>query len=99
MEFETILFDVSEHIATITLNRPERLNAFNQKMAMELKSAWEEVKRDQNIRCVILTGVGEKSLCTGVDINGFLEDGDFQLSKDVAEKPDFLTLTAIQNHC
>jgi E-phenylitaconyl-CoA hydratase len=99
MEFETILFEVSEHIATITLNRPERLNAFNQKMAIELKSAWEEVKRDQNIRCVILTGAGEKSLCTGVDINGFLEDGDFQLSKEPSEKPDFLTLTAIQNHC
>ena len=65
---------------------------------MELESAWEEVKRDQTIRCVILTGVGEKSLCTGVDINGFLEDGDFQLSKDVGEKPDFLTLTAIQRH-
>jgi E-phenylitaconyl-CoA hydratase len=99
MEFETIRFEVYEHIATITLNRPERLNAFNQKMAIELKSAWEDAKRNQTVRCVILTGVGEKSLCTGVDINGFLEDGDFQLSKEPNEKPDFLTLTAIQNGC
>jgi len=99
MEFETIIYEVSEHIATITLNRPQRLNAFNKKMADELKLAWETVKRDPDVRCAILTGAGEKALCTGVDITGFLEEGDFQISHETRQKPDFLTLTAIQNRC
>jgi enoyl-CoA hydratase/carnithine racemase len=99
VQFDTILFEVSEHIATITLNRPERLNAFNKKMATELKLAWEEIKRNEDIRCVILTGCGDKALSTGVDINGFIEDGDFQLMEEPKAKPDFLTLTAVQNGC
>jgi len=99
MEFTTILYEVSGHIATITLNRPERLNAFNLKMSEELQAAWTEVKRDTEVRCVIVTGAGDRALCTGVDITGYIEDGDFDMRAEPRAKPDFLTLTAIQNQC
>jgi len=99
MSYETILFEVSEHIAVITLNRPERLNAFNQKMSNELKDAWEQVKRDPDIRCAIVTAVGEKAFCTGADMTGYIEEGDFQMTFEPNPEPDFLTMTAIQNQC
>tara|TARA_R110000823_G_scaffold130015_24_gene258160 strand:+ start:1846 stop:2661 length:816 start_codon:yes stop_codon:yes gene_type:complete len=99
MHYETILYEASEHIATITLNRPERLNAFNKKMTDELKHAWEQVKTDREIRCAIVTGAGEKAFCTGVDVTGYIEEGDFELSRQPQSTPDFLTLTAIQNQC
>ena len=46
MDFETLLYDVKEGVATITLNRPERHNAFNLAMANELKQAWQAVTSD-----------------------------------------------------
>ena len=46
MSFDTLLYDKQEGVATITLNRPERHNAFNVAMAGELRQAWEEVKKD-----------------------------------------------------
>ena len=68
MDFETLLYDVRDGVATITLNRPERHNAFNVQMAAELRRAWESVKTDPAVVCVILTGAGEKAFCTGMDV-------------------------------
>ena len=99
MPFETIIYEVSEGIATLTLNRPERLNAFTQQMSDELGAAWAEVKADPAVRVAIVTGAGERAFCTGVDIAGFIEDGDFQMRREPASNADFLTLTAIQNRC
>ena len=99
MNFKLITFEVSDHIATITLNRPERLNAFNKKMTDELKEAWETIKQDTDIRCVIVTGSGDRAFCTGVDVTGYIEDGDFEMRSEPRSTLNFLTLTAIQNKC
>lgn len=99
MSYDTILYEVAEHIATITLNRPGRLNAFNRQMSNELQDAWSRVKADPEVRCVIVTAAGDKAFCSGVDVTGHVEDGDFDLTDETREKPAFLTLTARQNAC
>ncbi len=100
MTFETLLYDVEDRVATITLNRPEHRNAFNTTMAEELGRAWEKVKRDPEITCVILTGAGDPALCTGVDVTSIVESGGFD-RRDVVpqEEPPFLKMTAVQNQC
>jgi len=69
MEFETILLTKAEGVATITLNRPERLNALNRQMEHELVTAIEEVERDEAVRVVVLTGAG-RAFCAGGDVGG-----------------------------
>jgi len=68
MEFKYIIYEKSEGIATITLNRPEALNAFNKEVSDEFMQAIEDIKTDESIRVVILTGAGEKAFSTGADI-------------------------------
>lgn len=66
--FQTVDFDVSDdHIATITLNRPEVLNAFNQTMLDEFVSIWKRCRTDDDIRVVVLRAAGERAFSTGVD--------------------------------
>ncbi len=69
MQFQTILYEKSEGIATITLNRPEKLNALNWVMNEELRQAWEDVKQDSGVMVAIVTGTGERALCTGIDVS------------------------------
>lgn len=64
----TIRFEVNEHVATVTLNRPERLNAFNKQMAEELAVAWLRVREDEDIRVAVLRASGDRAFCTGLDI-------------------------------
>ena len=70
-EFETITFEVRDHVAWITLNRPEVMNAFNFAMQMELRQAWLDVRLDDDIRVAVLTGAGEKAFCSGIDRSEF----------------------------
>ncbi|MEZ5374501.1 MAG: crotonase/enoyl-CoA hydratase family protein [Microthrixaceae bacterium] len=65
--FETIRYDVSDQIATITLHRPDRLNAFTPLMAAELVSALDLVDGDDDVRALIITGEG-KAFCAGADL-------------------------------
>ena len=67
MDYENILFDVSDGIATITLNRPEKLNAYTTEMGEEVTHAFRSVERDEDVRVVILTGAG-KAFCAGADL-------------------------------
>ena len=53
-----VIFDTADHVATITLNRPEKLNAFTSEMLLELDSAIDECDRQDDVRAVILTGAG-----------------------------------------
>ncbi len=98
MTFETLLYETHDRVATITLNRPERYNAFNVTMARELRAAWEAIKADPEITCVILTGAGEKALCTGVDVQAVVE-GERVQGDPPREDVPFLKMTAIQNDC
>lgn len=68
MELDRILFDVSEHIATITINRPERLNATDDRTRTELGWAWARVREDSDIRVAIITGAGDRAFSAGQDI-------------------------------
>jgi enoyl-CoA hydratase len=68
MEFKNIIYEKSERIAIITLNRPEALNAFSKEVVEEIMHALEDVKSDENVRVVVLTGAGEKAFSAGADI-------------------------------
>jgi enoyl-CoA hydratase len=68
MEFKTIIFEKSEGIATVTLNRPEALNAFSKDVIKEILQALEDIRSDENIHVVVLTGAGEKAFSAGADI-------------------------------
>ncbi len=67
MDFEQIIVDVSDGIMTITLNRPERLNAWTAKMADELIEAFDRADADDEVRAVIMTGAG-RGYCAGADL-------------------------------
>jgi len=68
MEFKFIIYEKSEGVATITLNRPEALNAFSKEVVEEILRALDDVKSDENVRVVVLTGAGEKAFSAGADI-------------------------------
>ncbi len=70
MELTTITFTVQEHVATITLNRPEQLNAFNEQLAREVSWAWQEVRDTDDIHVAVLQANGERAFCTGIDFTG-----------------------------
>jgi E-phenylitaconyl-CoA hydratase len=63
-----VLFEVREHVAVITLNRPEAMNSIDPESRGELADAWVRVAQDDAIRVVVLTGAGEKAFCTGSDL-------------------------------
>ncbi len=67
MSYEAILFEKKEHVATITLNRPEKLNVRNPKMGGELLEAFGIVDEDEDVRVVVITGAG-RAFCAGADI-------------------------------
>ena len=84
MEYENLLVDVSERIATVTFNRPKSLNALNPATVRELGAAMEELSARPDVGAVLLTGAGEKAFVAGADISvmkGFttLEALDFSL--------------------
>lgn len=66
-EFETLLYDVDDGIATITLNRPDRLNAFTPKMMLDMIAAFDATDADDAVRSVIVTGAG-RGFCAGADL-------------------------------
>ena len=67
MEFEDILYEAADGVATITINRPRQMNAFRGQTVNELVQAFHEAWRDRSVGCVILTGAGEKAFCVGGD--------------------------------
>jgi len=58
-----------DHVATITLNRPEALNSFDADMAAEMKWAWETVRDEDEVHAVVLRANGERAFCTGADVH------------------------------
>ncbi|GAA5148959.1 enoyl-CoA hydratase/isomerase family protein [Pseudonocardia eucalypti] len=68
MEPKTVLFGVADHVATITLNRPEAMNSFNQDMLEDFDLIWRVVKTVDDIHAVVLRGAGDRAFCTGVDV-------------------------------
>ena len=80
MTYETILFDIAEGVATITLNRPDKLNSFTAKMHEELGDALKRIQKDASVRCVLLTGSG-RGFCAGQDLGDrVVQPGDEPLN-------------------
>ena len=69
MPYETLLCDISNHIATVTLNRPNVLHALNAKVFDELEHVFAALKDDPTVRVILLTGSGEKAFAAGADIS------------------------------
>jgi enoyl-CoA hydratase/carnithine racemase len=67
-DYQTILYTQADGVATITLNRPERLNAFNQLMCEEIHAVWQRIRDDNGIRAVVLRASGDRAFCSGVDM-------------------------------
>jgi enoyl-CoA hydratase/carnithine racemase len=65
--YETLLYEETDGVAWVTLNRPEVLNAFNEKMQIELKDVWRSLRTNDDVRAIVLTGAGDKAFCTGID--------------------------------
>lgn len=73
MAYENILVEKKEGIAYVTINRPAKLNALNTPTMKELRDAFLEIKRDDSVGVVILTGAGEKAFVAGADVNELAE--------------------------
>lgn len=67
--YSEILYDVSDHIATITLHRPDKMNAFTGTMMNELLGAFDRIDADDDVRAVIVTGSGDRAFCAGADLS------------------------------
>ena len=69
MNFDEIIYDVSDRVATITLNRPDKMNAFTNRMLKEIIAAMDLADADDEVRAIIFTGAG-KAYCAGADLSG-----------------------------
>lgn len=67
MDYRTVLFTVDGGVATVTINRPERLNSFNQQMCEEFEDIWRIIRGDDEIRSVALRAAGDRAFSTGLD--------------------------------
>ena len=74
MAYETILYEVSERVATITFNRPDRLNALSPEMVRELRDAYAAAEADENVWLLLVTGNG-RAFCAGADVGEIPDDG------------------------
>ncbi|MFZ6644979.1 crotonase/enoyl-CoA hydratase family protein [Undibacterium sp. TJN25] len=84
-DYETIKYDISDHILTITLNRPEKLNAFTGKMMAELIDAFDKADADDDVRAIIMTGAG-RAFCAGADLSSGAATFDYAKRTDRPEK-------------
>jgi enoyl-CoA hydratase/carnithine racemase len=86
--FTQILYDVANGVATITLNRPDKMNAFTNVMMQEMCLAFDMVDRDDDVRAVIVTGSGDRAFCAGADLTP--DDGGdvFASGSEVASLDD-----------
>jgi enoyl-CoA hydratase/carnithine racemase len=73
---QTIEFEVSDHVATVTLNRPDKLNSFNHQMAKEITAAWIRVREHDDIHVAVLRANGERAFCPGLDVSEGIWWGD-----------------------
>jgi enoyl-CoA hydratase/carnithine racemase len=77
MEFESLLYDVADRVATITINRPERRNALSWTVMSELRGAFAQARADPAVHVVVLTGAGDKAFSAGADLSGMAAGAGF----------------------
>ena len=99
MSYQQIRYEVSNHVATVTLNRPEQLNAWTDVMANEVYQAMHAAAADEDVRVIVLTGAG-RAFCAGGDVTGFKSDNPRQLIDklprpyDFSRRPDYQSRAA-----
>lgn len=81
-EYNTIKTEVSEGIFTLTLHRPDRMNAFTAEMMLEMIAAFDEADADDNVRAVIVTGAGDRAFCAGADLGSGKDTFDYTKRPD-----------------
>lgn len=86
MDFTTITYEVDDRVATITLNRPDRLNAINDEMQGEIREAVEAANRDDDVHVIVLTGAG-RAFCAGYDLKEYAERPDAPYSQEMPWDP------------
>jgi enoyl-CoA hydratase/carnithine racemase len=86
MSFQEIRYEVADHVSTITLNRPERLNAFTPTMARELMEAFDQADADDEVRAIVVTGEG-RGFCAGADLAAGGSTFDWRDRQEVDEIP------------
>ncbi|GIW43496.1 MAG: enoyl-CoA hydratase [Candidatus Binatia bacterium] len=89
MSYEQILLSIRDGVATITLNRPERLNAYTPQMRRELAHAFAALDEDDSVRAIIVTGAG-RAFCAGADV------GSGERAFDRSDDPDYLSRLAAE---
>lgn len=63
-----ISLTTADHVARVTINRPEVLNALDQDAEAQMEAIWQQIEADSSVRVVVLTGAGERAFCTGADM-------------------------------
>ncbi|MBL0768438.1 crotonase/enoyl-CoA hydratase family protein [Sphingopyxis sp. XHP0097] len=97
MSFEQISLDKQEGIALLTLNRPDRMNAFTTQMMLDIVAALDECDADDAVRAVIFTGAGERAYCAGADLGGGAATFDYDKRTDKAVAlPDGVAPTPVR---
>jgi enoyl-CoA hydratase/carnithine racemase len=83
----TVTYQVADHVATITLNRPAAMNSFNQAMCDDFAALWTEVKADDDVHAVVLRAAGERAFSTGMDVKeGIHRESNVWSRTDPGEK-------------
>ena len=83
--YETLLYEVRDNILTLTLNRPEQLNSFTGRMALEMIDAFDQADADDEVKAIVVTGAG-RAFCAGADLSQGGKTFDYEARKD--ERPD-----------
>lgn len=78
MAYETVLYEKRNGVGYVTMNRPDKLNALNNRIMEELDGCFQEIQKDDEVRVVILTGAGEKAFVAGADIKELAEQAPLQ---------------------
>jgi len=86
--YREILFDVADGIATITLNRPDKMNAYTVSMGEELQDALDRTDADDTVRAVIFAGAGDRAFCAGTDLSPEGKDVPFASDDEIANLSD-----------
>ena len=86
MSFEEIRYEVADHVLTITLDRPDRLNAFTPTMGRELMEAFDDADADDDVRAIVVTGEG-RGFCAGADLIGGGDTFDWRDRQEADEVP------------
>jgi len=81
MSYQTLLFEIRDGIAFVTVNRPDKLNALNDQVMLELGKVAESIATEPDIKGAILTGAGPKAFVAGADIGDLSRQGPFRTAR------------------